>query len=96
MLKPDTQTCPACSSPNLWTDEDNGKTYKLATPVVFVGMSSQNESQLTGVQTKGERSERDAPEITGSKIYAFRQLKRSSKEKAVSHVELTTLWSMLK
>lgn len=33
--KPDTQTCPACNSPNLWTDEDNGKTYKHCFECIF-------------------------------------------------------------
>lgn len=46
MLQPDTQTCPACSSPNLWADDHAGTTYKHCFECTFSWDSQLEENPV--------------------------------------------------
>lgn len=51
MLQSDAHHCPACNSPNLWTDEHEGTTYKHCYECTFV-WDSQLEEQPTKLKTE--------------------------------------------
>ncbi len=60
MLDTNIQTCPACNSPNLWTDDHEGTTYKHCYECTFVWDSqpcgTTNQAKDGGTRTRYETS----------------------------------------